>query len=62
MPGGQAALSVVIRALVPPGASLLCESPTGPHLRLSYAAAEPREIREGVRILGRVLGEQGVAI
>jgi DNA-binding transcriptional MocR family regulator len=27
----------------------------GPHLRLSYAAAEPRELREGVRRLARVL-------
>jgi DNA-binding transcriptional MocR family regulator len=28
VPGGQAALSVVIRALVSPGAALLCESPS----------------------------------
>jgi DNA-binding transcriptional MocR family regulator len=27
----------------------------GPHLRLSYAAAEPRELREGVRRLARVV-------
>jgi DNA-binding transcriptional MocR family regulator len=27
----------------------------GPHLRLSYAAAEPRELREGVRKLARVI-------
>jgi DNA-binding transcriptional MocR family regulator len=29
--------------------------PLGPFLRLSYAAAEPGEIREGIRILGRVM-------
>ena len=29
--------------------------PLGPHLRLSYAAAQPRELREGIRILGQVL-------
>jgi DNA-binding transcriptional MocR family regulator len=29
--------------------------PLGPYLRLSYAAAEPRELREGVRRLARVV-------
>lgn len=29
--------------------------PLGPYLRLSYAAAEPRELREGIRRLARVI-------
>jgi len=42
---------------VNPGRLWYPAEPLGPHLRLSYAAAEPREIREGVRRLARVVAK-----
>jgi DNA-binding transcriptional MocR family regulator len=45
------------RAGVHVNAGRMCfpAEPLGPYLRLSYAAAEPRELREGIRLLGTVL-------
>lgn len=52
--GGQAALSTTLRALVPPGAPLLVESPTYPGVLLAARAAALHPVpvpvdREGVR-------------
>lgn len=38
-----------------PGRLWFPAEPLGPYLRLSYAAAEPRELRDGVRKLARVI-------
>ncbi|MDB4973104.1 MAG: PLP-dependent aminotransferase family protein [Myxococcaceae bacterium] len=38
-----------------PGRSWFPAEPLGPHLRLSYAAASPSELREGIKRLGRVI-------
>jgi DNA-binding transcriptional MocR family regulator len=44
---------------VNPGRACFPAEPVGPFLRLSYAAAEPAELREGVKILAGLLREQG---
>jgi DNA-binding transcriptional MocR family regulator len=41
-----------------PGPALLVEPPRGTHLRLSFTAVAPAQLREGVRRLARAIGAQ----
>jgi DNA-binding transcriptional MocR family regulator len=67
--GGQSALSTALRALAPPGAAVLVESPTYPGLLAAARAAGLRPVpvpmdRDGVRpeLLARALAASGARV
>jgi 2-aminoadipate transaminase len=44
------------KLLIPVGDPFFAEEPTGQYLRLAFSYVTPEKIREGIEILGQVLG------
>jgi DNA-binding transcriptional MocR family regulator len=42
-----------------PGPAMLVDAPRSTHMRLSYGLPDPRQIREGIRLLGRTIRSLG---
>jgi len=46
-----------VRLLIPVGDPFFAEEPAGQYLRLAFSYVTPAKIRDGIAILGQVLGE-----